>query len=238
MSGLAGAVLVFSGCDQGMGTQTELARPATSQALTQDHVFPAGQCTPTGKHAEHSSFACATCHQCGGTLSFDASIAGTTAVFDASAKNCSNVACHAVPAGTFTYNKYDWGTEEVYQVTVPYGGSQGSASANWYAESGASCGACHGYPPKYNGGAYPWHSGMHGSGIQNGNACQLCHPDASGAYVYGGPPSYVGTSGGLISACEPYTYCSAPGTITNSSLHGNGTLDVSPRFTSVCFGCH
>lgn len=239
LSSIAGASLLVAGCEQQGQGGGELATAGTAAALTQDRVIPTGQvCAPTGKHAQHSGVACATCHQCGGTLSFNATVAGANAAFDATTKNCSNVACHAVPAGTFTYYTYDWGADQLVPTTVPYGGAVGSATANWYATGSASCNVCHGYPPKYNGTAYAWHSGLHGLGTGGGNACQLCHPDATGAYVYGGPPSYTGTSAGMITSCEPYTYCAAPGTITNPSLHGNGTVEVSARFTSVCIGCH
>jgi hypothetical protein len=123
-------------------------------------------------------------------------------------------------------------------TTVPYGGAGGSGAANWYATGSTGCNVCHGYPPKYNGVAYAWHTGMHGYNMNSGNACQLCHPDVTGAYVYGGPPSFTNTSAGMITSCAPYTYCSAPGTITNGSMHGNGTVDVSARFASQCYGCH
>ena len=233
------SAILASGCGQPQTAPGDESAARAAAALTQDAVVPPGQaCTPTGKHAEHGGFACTTCHQCAGTLSFDASRAGPSAAFDATAKTCSNVACHSVPAGTFTYYTYDYDTEQTVAHSVPYGGSEGSAGANWYAPSGMSCNACHGYPPKYNGTAYAWHTGMHGLGTSNGNACTLCHPDASGAYVYGGPPSYVGTSGGLISSCPEYTFCAAPGTITNGSLHGNGTVDMTARFASACIGCH
>jgi hypothetical protein len=239
VSAVAGAVLL-NACGQQDPGEGDLAVTATSKALTQDHVLATGAvCTPTGKHAQHASYACASCHQCAGTLSFDASVAGANAAFDATTKNCSNVACHAVPAGTYTYSGYDWGLEEVYYVSVPYGGAQGGSAANWYAAPGAAgCSACHGYPPKYNGTAYAWHSGTHAYGVGNGNTCQLCHPDVSGAYVYGGPPSYTSTSGGMISTCAPYTYCLATGTITNVSLHGNGVVNVTPGWNTRCFGCH
>lgn len=208
------------------------------EALTADHVVPTGQaCTPTGKHLLHASFSCATCHQAGGALCFDAAVAGATAAFDAVTKTCSSVACHGTTAGTFTYTSWDYSTDQPVSVSVPYGGS-GGAQASWYAPSGGGCTACHGYPPTYNGVPYVWHSGQHGGGIPNGNACQLCHPDATGAYVSGGPPSYAGTSGGLIASCPPATYCAAPGTITDPALHRNGVLNVSPRWSSACTGCH
>lgn len=233
------AILVSSGCGQPGTAPGDATADRAAGALTQDAVVPTGQaCTPTGKHGEHARFACATCHQCAGTLSFNPSVAGQNAAFDATTKTCSSVACHSVPAGTYTYYTYDYETEQTVANSVPYGGSEGSSGANWYAPSGMSCNACHGYPPKYNGTAYAWHTGMHGYGTNSGNACTLCHPDASGAYVYGGPPSYVGTSAGLISSCPQYTFCAAPGAITNTSLHGNGTVEVTARFTSGCIGCH
>jgi predicted CxxxxCH...CXXCH cytochrome family protein len=58
-------------------------------------------------------------------------------------------------------------------------------------------------------GTGAWHSGSHGGG----NDCQLCHPDASGS---GG----VGT------------------TITDPIRHVNGAVEVTPKWSSKCFGCH
>ncbi len=225
------AIVAALGCQQG---GVEVA----GGGLTSDHVVPTGQaCTPTGKHFEHRSFACAACHQAAGALCFDPAAAGSTAAFDPVAKTCSSIACHGTAAGTFTYSTWDWSTDSPSSNTVPYGGS-GGQQADWYAASGSGCSACHGYPPTYNGVPYPWHSGMHGGGIPNGNACQLCHPDATGAYVYGGPPSYAGTSAGLIASCPAGTYCSAPGAITNPALHRDGVLNVSPQWGAACYGCH
>lgn len=235
-SGAAAAMALLAGCEQQPQGEGGPAVATASAALTQGQVVPTGQvCTPTGKHDKHAGFACTTCHMCAGTLSFNPAVAGASAAFDATTKNCSNVACHAVPAGTFSYTTWDWGLDQAVTVTVPYGGQAGSGAANWYATGTSSCDACHGYPPKYDGVAYPWHSGIHGITVGNGNTCQLCHPDATGAYVYA---PYVGSSGGLISSCPPGTYCSAPGAITNPSLHGNHALDVSPNWKSACFGCH
>jgi hypothetical protein len=212
---------------------------AGSAALTSDHVVSTGQaCTPTGKHFEHRAYACTTCHMCAGTLSFDPAVAGSAATFDAVAKSCSSVACHGVPAGTFTYTVWDYSLDAPVDVTVPYGGSASSTPANWYATGAANCSVCHGYPPTYQGSAYTWHSGQHGLGIPNGNTCQLCHPDATGAYIYGGPPDYSTTSGGLITSCPSGTFCSAPGAITNPTLHANGTLNVTPAWASWCYNCH
>lgn len=238
--GFGGAVLLLGGCEQQALQDADEAAAGAAAALTQDSVIPTGQaCVPTGKHSQHGTFQCTTCHQCAGTLSFDPAIAGPNAAFDATTKNCSNVGCHAVPSGTFTYGTWDWGSDSMVYTTVAYGGQSGSGTANWYAAPGSSgCSACHGYPPLYNGVRYAWHSGTHGLGIGSGNACQLCHPDATGAYVYGGPPSYAGTSGGLIASCPAGTFCAAPGTITNGSRHGNGILDVTPAWAQACMNCH
>ena len=73
-----------------------------------------------------------------------------------------------------------------------------------------TCGSCHGNPP---GGTGTWHSGHHGNAGDGYNECQLCHPDASSV---GG----VGQS------------------ITNPAQHVNGIVEVTPRWTSKCFGCH
>lgn len=218
------------GCQQG-------GAAAAGAGMTSDNVIPTGQaCTPTGKHFEHRSFQCTACHLAAGALCFDPALAGTSATFDATTKNCSSIACHGTVAGTFTYNGMD-GAGDTISITVPYGGA-GGAAANWYAAPGNGCNGCHGYPPTYNGVPYAWHSGTHGQNISNGNACQLCHPDATGAYVYGGPPSFTGTSAGLVTTCAPGTFCSAPGTITVPSMHRDGVLNVSPQWRSACIGCH
>lgn len=234
-AGVAVAALLAFGCEQG-----EVGGSAVSGergALTVDHVVATGQvCAPTGKHGKHQAIQCATCHQCAGTVSFDAAVAGPGATFDATTKNCSSIACHGVAAGTFTYSTWDYGLDQLVNVSVPYGGSAGTGQPNWYAAStGGGCDACHGYPPKYNGVAYWWHSGQHGTTISNGNTCQLCHPDATGAYVYA---PYTSSTGGLITSCAPGTYCAAPGTITVPSRHGNGVVDVTPGWNSRCSGCH
>lgn len=237
-AGLVVAVLLVAACEQGP-SGSGAGSLADHAAMTVDHVVATGQaCGPTGKHDKHAGFACTVCHQCAGTLSFDATVAGPNAAFDATTKNCSSIQCHSVPAGTFSYNGVD-GDGSTILITVPYGGEAGSGTANWYSTGTSSCDACHGYPPKYNGVAYPWHTGSHASPTTSrANTCQVCHPDATGAYVWGGLPSYVNTSGGLITSCPVGTFCSAPGTITQPALHGNGTLDVVPQFSSRCSYCH
>jgi len=73
-----------------------------------------------------------------------------------------------------------------------------------------ACDSCHGNPPAGTG---PWHSGQHGYSLSY-NDCSLCHPDASGT-------ASTGTT-----------------KITNPAQHVNGVVEVTPRWSSNCFGCH
>ncbi len=153
--------------------------------------YPAGTpCEPTGAHGKHSAFECDVCHLFGGVLSFDpngpavpaGSIVNGSIVtnaplpgFDINAKTCSNISCHGMYSGTFSYY-FPGGDGEPELRTVSYAGSGGSTPA-WYS-SGAGCSACHGNPPR-NG---TWHSGYHaGVPTSASNQCQFCHPDASGS---------------------------------------------------------
>jgi hypothetical protein len=220
---------------------------AGPQALMADHAdcFDGDPgCGPTGAHQKHGGYSCTVCHKYAGRLVFDSTSAAYKAgqpkpTFNAVTKTCSNVGCHSVPSGTFSY----WspaceGTDAECTVTVSYGNS-GGTTPSWYATGTNTCGGCHSFPARLANGSIPvWHSGLHGINIPNGNACQLCHPDVTGAYVYGGLPSFVGTSAGLITSCATGTYCSSTLTIANPLLHGNGTVDVAPGFRSTCFGCH
>jgi predicted CxxxxCH...CXXCH cytochrome family protein len=209
-----------------------LAIAASVMALTQDEVCVDGDpaCTASGAHgpnslnnnvAGHSGFTCAVCHKVGGRLSFDrngpAYGSGQPApTFDAAAKTCSNIACHGVPSGTWSYYVYDWGADDYILTTLTIYGNPGGVTPSWYATGAAGCGACHGNPPR-NGssGSNVWHSGNHGGQGPTGayNQCQFCHPDATGS-------NGVGTA------------------ITNPALHGNGVFNVQATFTSRCFGCH
>jgi predicted CxxxxCH...CXXCH cytochrome family protein len=196
--------------------------------MTQDEVCLDGDpaCTPTGAHGGpgtsppgHFAFSCSVCHKVGGRLAFDrngpAYAAGNPApTFDATAKTCSNVACHGVPAGTYSYY-FPGGDGEPVLNTVNIIGNLAGTTPSWYSAGAAACGACHGNPPHNGAVVYTWHSGYHGGQGPTGanNQCQLCHPDATGT-------NGIGT------------------TITNPSMHGNGTFDVQARFRSQCFGCH
>jgi hypothetical protein len=208
--------------------------------LTQDEVCLDGDpaCTPTGAHggpgtspAGHAAFDCKVCHKVGGRLLFSktainnatAYVSPTASVpnppapyFDATAKTCSNIACHAVKTGTFSYY-FPGGDGEPVLNTVNYGGGAPGPTPSWYATGAIGCTACHGDPP-INGsdGSNVWHSGQHGNQGPTGarNQCQFCHPDASS------PGNGIGN------------------TITNAALHANGTANVQATFTSACFGCH
>ena len=198
--------------------------------LTQDEVCLDGDpaCTPTGAHggpstspAGHYAFACTVCHKVGGRLAFDkngpAYGAGYPApTFDATAKTCSNAACHTVKAGTFSYYFPD-GEGNPQLNTVTYGGGAPRPTPSWYATGATSCTACHDDPPR-NGssGSNAWHSGYHGNQGPTGayNQCQFCHPDASS------PNNGIGD------------------TITNATLHANGTVNVQATFKNACFNCH
>ncbi len=173
------------------------------------------ECSPAGSHPKHAFTGCKTCHACDGVVQFDlagpAVAAGRPSpAFDATTKSCSNVACHGLPAGTYTYSSWDWGLDEAVPVTVSYGGAL-RTTPSWGATGAAGCTACHDNPPRNA----IWHSGAHANQAATGaaNQCQLCHPDAAGDDGHG--------TG-----------------ITNAVLHGNGQVDVQATFVSRCFGCH
>ena len=132
------------------------------------------------------------------------------------AASCSNIACHSIPAGVFTYYIYDWGADEVVPISYNYGGMSG-ATALWQDKPDTNCKSCHNIPP-YSKNV--WHSGSHGMQYMIGsNNCETCHPDAK---------SSVAPDGKTILS----NYLTAP------SQHANGTLDVVAKFTSKCFYCH
>jgi hypothetical protein len=198
-----------------------VVQPITSK-LVQSEVCVDGDpaCVPTGAHAKHERYDCKVCHKYGGTLSFDktgkAYGLAQPPTFDATTKTCSNVACHSVPAGTFTITSLD-GSGEPYLNLLTVYGNAGGTTPSWNAPPGsASCTGCHPNPPR-NGtdGSNVWHSGQHGGQGPTGvrNQCQFCHPDATGS-------NGQGTA------------------ITNQALHGNGVYNVQATFTTACFGCH
>ena len=131
------------------------------------------------------------------------------------AASCSNIACHNIPAGTFTYYIWDWGIDESVPVTVNYGGMS-SALALWQDNAATNCKSCHAIPPYARN---VWHSGSHGNYMIGINNCETCHPDAK---------SNIAPDGKTILS----NYITAP------SQHANGTVDVVAKYTSKCFGCH
>jgi len=213
--------------------------------LTQSQVCvvqPDGSCVPTvptGAHAKHSP-TCSICHKVAGTLSFDpagpaySSPSGPIPSFDATAKTCSNVACHGVAAGTYSYyfpgNEMDADGYPIPELkVVNYGGYVTASTPSWYVTGAAGCTACHGNPPypplPASDGSNNWHSGLHANS-QPLNACELCHnrlqgstysPIAQSSLVSG---KYMGTA------------------ILIPAQHANGTANVAARFQSSCFGCH
>ncbi len=219
----------------GLSVISALSIAATVMALTQSEVCTDGDpnCVPapaiTGAHGvnaamgtptAHGGYACAVCHKVGGLLVFDkngpAYAAGKPApAFDASAKTCSNIACHSIAPSTFSYYFPD-GTGEAQLITVNVLGNAGGVTPSWYSTGAAACGACHGNPPRSGtDGSNVWHSGYHGGEGPSGayNQCQFCHSDATGS-------NGQGTA------------------ITNPVLHANGTINVQAKFTSACFNCH
>lgn len=202
--------------------------------MTQDEVCLDGDpdCTGSGAHGPattsnplngHAAFDCKVCHKVGGRLVFSKTTNPTayatgypTPTFDATAKTCSNIACHTVPTGTFSYYFPD-GNGDPQLYTVTYGGGAPRDTPSWYATGAVGCSACHDDPPRTGStGPNVWHSGYHGGQGPTGayNQCQFCHPDASS------PSNGIGD------------------TITNATLHANGTVNVQATFKTACFNCH
>lgn len=208
--GLAVALLALGACSGAPEPQAAQAAAATAVVA----------CSPVAAHPKHAGTSCTTCHLClgagedaAGGVVFNpagpAVAAGAPApTFDRAARSCSNVACHSVAAGTFSYY-FPGGDGESELRTVAYGGAS-TPTPSWLT-AGLGCGGCHGNPPR-NGA---WHSGYHAGQGPTGaaNQCQFCHPDATGA-------NGVGTA------------------IVNAALHGNRTVEVAARFRTSCFGCH
>lgn len=230
-SSLAGSLALLAGCGQQAPVE-DLALAGTSEALTQEQVLPTGGvCSPTGAHGRHATTSCTACHECGGVLQFGATGPAVAAgqplpTFDATNKTCSSVACHSVPAGTYTYTVWDYSIDEGYAVSVPYGGGAAQTTPSWYATGGgSSCAACHPLPAS----PYNWHSGYHG-GSTTTNSCQTCHPDAVGVTGPGGVVTGV--------ALSTATNCGPQRNQPCAALHANGVLNVTPTWGNSCFGCH
>lgn len=221
---VAAVAILMGGCAQEAGKQAEPSA-STSSALTQDAVLPTGStCSGTGAHAKHGFTSCSTCHVCGGVLQFDPAGAAVAAgqplpAFDAATKTCSNVACHSVPSGTYSYYVIG-GDGEPVLTSVQYGGGGAPTTSGWYTV-GAACGSCHRMPAS----PYLWHSGNHAV-----NTCESCHQNATGFTNTSG----VVTDAAIVttSTCGPYRNEPCP------PFHRNGVVDVTPQWNSSCFGCH
>lgn len=132
------------------------------------------------------------------------------------AASCSNIACHSIPAGTYSYYIWDWGIDESVPVEYYYGGMS-TANALWQDNPATNCNSCHAIPPIATN---PWHSGRHAGAYSSAtDNCETCHPDAK---------SIRSPDGKTIIS----NYITAP------SQHRNGTLDVVAKYKSPCFNCH
>jgi predicted CxxxxCH...CXXCH cytochrome family protein len=165
-------------------TGSAIAGPMSCDAC---HVTPADALAPG--HIDNST---ATV-----TWSGVATTGGASPSWTRATATCASVYCHGNYSGTFSY---------IFGGTFsssPFAGAK--ASPTWTGAPMA-CNSCHGNPPR-NG---YWHSGTHGNGA---NACEICHPDATG-------PSGVGIG------------------ITNKARHVDGKIDVAPRWRTTCYSCH
>jgi hypothetical protein len=229
-------------------TDSPKARLAESQVVPSDTTpIPDG----TGAHGKpgyvsggptrHGKYDCSVCHLVGGVLLFDPSGPAVAQgmplpTFNATTKTCSNVACHGVPAGTFSYyfpgNEMD---EEGYPIpelkTVAVYGNSGGTTPSWYATGSVACSACHLNPPRFGtDGSNAWHSGSHANNQNVGpigpNACELCHNRLQNNIF-----SAIAQSSG-VGAATVGTAILIP------ELHGNGVYNIVARFRSQCFNCH
>lgn len=264
---LAAAAALVAGCGQeGPMVAAPAAEPRavtavvspTAKVLAQSDFCDdalAPTCTPTGAHGKiavgfqpvHAGYDCKVCHYVGGRLAFQpggpaflTAPGSARPSFDATAKTCSNIACHTVPPGQFSYyfpgNEMD---EEGYPIpelkTVNYGGGVGSGpTPSWYSTGQGGCTSCHGNPPA-NGsdGSNAWHSGNHANDQNIGpvgpNDCELCHNQLVLPSTYN--PLVEDT-------CEPVSMACAGTAILIPALHGDGQLSINARFRTQCFGCH
>jgi len=221
--------------------KTRLAlSPVIPTGTTPIPDVPGGHGLPghvSGGPTKHGRYECKVCHYVGGVLMFDpngpaVAPGNPLPSFDASTKTCSNVACHGVPAGTFSYyfpgNEMD---EDGYPIpelkTVNVLGNSGGTTPSWYATGSVACSACHANPPRFGtDGSNAWHSGSHANNQNVGpigpNACELCHNRFENNVF----SPIAQSSNGVGTA------------ILLPALHGNGIYNVVARFRSQCFGCH
>lgn len=140
--------------------------------------------TSIGAHITHiqAGYICLVCHgahDSANIVTFDpngpaVSPGRPSPGFDSAAKSCSNISCHGMYSGTFSYF-FPGGDGVPVLETISYYSNNGS-TPSWYV-SGIGCNGCHDNPPRPAGATPVWHNGSH----VGGNDCQLCHPDATGS---------------------------------------------------------
>jgi predicted CxxxxCH...CXXCH cytochrome family protein len=168
----AGAAFLLPGC----GSESLIEKEAAT-GIRVTHREMANASIDDMGHSIHYwtvPMTCTDCHGGHGTpIRFPAlaQIPGAPAPsFDPTAHTCSNVSCHSVPRGTWTY----WtmgGDGELYENAVEYGGPV--TTPNYFEAVFKACRSCHASPPSPAAGA--WHSPSHGGGGQRAE-CSLCHP--------------------------------------------------------------
>jgi predicted CxxxxCH...CXXCH cytochrome family protein len=183
-----------------------------------------------GAHTKHlattlmSPIACESCHVVPADVLAPAHIDGSdalaTVTFSGKAllggiTNAAWSRASGTCASTYCHGNYSgtytfgvWDWSSEEVVTI-YRPYAGRRATPGWTDAPVGCGGCHGNPPAASG---YWHSGEHGSTTAH-RQCQLCHPDA-----------YSETGVGLR--------------ITNPTQHVNGIVEVTPRWTSGCMGCH
>lgn len=220
-----------------VGAALALANGCGVQAADDEPVLQtnAEPLITVSSHTIHRTSALAGCGDCHGTHSGMGGYAllsfGTRAFapgrpapsYDSVTKRCSEVACHMVPAGVFSYY-FQGGDGEPEFKSVSYGGVP-VVTPVWNTSDGrGDCTACHNTPPTPVAGV--WHSGQHGGPLNPQlNACALCHPDV------------VAVDGGI--GLNPANTCGPNGTVGScAALHRDGTVEVWAQFKRTCFNCH
>jgi predicted CxxxxCH...CXXCH cytochrome family protein len=185
-------------CHGGVASQTG-APPKATWGFAGDPARGGGTADPlrVGAHTKHltttlmAPFDCAPCHVkpanalSAGHVDSESALAtltwsgaavagGAVPQWNRSAGTCASTYCHGNYAGTYAYDVWDWGAEELVPMTASYAGNR--ATPGWTGGP-VTCGSCHGNPPAAAG---VWHTPYHGSS-QAHRECQACHPDAVGA---------------------------------------------------------
>lgn len=91
--------------------------------------------------------------------------------------NCSNVACHGVPARTYT-STFQGGDGSAWTRTTALPGSYPTTPV--WGTTGNSCTACHDPAPPA-----PWHVDHANGTFPAANECSTCHPNVTGTVATG-----------------------------------------------------